>query len=199
MGWKNVTFAQYETIRLVMNNWFPADAGNISNIQTAAAIAFAESGNNPKAISPTGDYGLWQINKAAHPDLFAKYKWDDPADNVKMAAAVYHAAGNKFTPWTAYKNGAYKAHIPQYEGDASTLDVIKGVGPILGQEAASALPGVGAVTGVLGDLNPANWLDWAKNAFLTAGVFILALVLLIVGVWLLLPREIRPKAVPIPV
>lgn len=42
----------------------------------AVAIAKCESGLRPWAKSRTGDHGLWQINKRAHPDISAKQAYD---------------------------------------------------------------------------------------------------------------------------
>lgn len=87
-------------------------AGFPSNqLNVAQAVAEAESGGNPTAISSTDDYGLWQINKAAHPDLFDKYTWSDPQQNADMAFAVWKAAGDSWDPWTTYKSGAYQKFL----------------------------------------------------------------------------------------
>jgi hypothetical protein len=37
-----------------------------ANVREAWAIAMRESGGNPSSISETGDYGVFQFNKAAH-------------------------------------------------------------------------------------------------------------------------------------
>lgn len=71
-------------------------------LDTAIAIALAESGGDPSVVSPTNDYGLWQINKAAHPDLFASHDWTNPVDNTEMARQVWANAGNSFRPWVTY-------------------------------------------------------------------------------------------------
>jgi len=50
------------------------------------AIATVESGLNPNAISPTGDYGLFQINKKAHPRFFSSsIPWNNPEHNARYA------------------------------------------------------------------------------------------------------------------
>lgn len=43
------------------------------NLREAWAIAMRESGGRPDAISPTGDYGAFQLNRAAH----GKQAWWD--------------------------------------------------------------------------------------------------------------------------
>jgi hypothetical protein len=80
------------------------------------AICLAESGGDPYAISSTGDYGLWQINRAAHADLFVHHRWQNPVDNAAMARSVYMGRGGGTTglqAWSTYTNGAYKAHLRQ--------------------------------------------------------------------------------------
>ncbi|WP_187366548.1 transglycosylase SLT domain-containing protein [Trebonia kvetii] len=75
--------------------------GNPSDAFMAAEIAMAESGGNPNAISPTSDYGLWQIN-ASNGSLATL----DPYANAKSAIAL-SGNGTNWGPWTTYTSGAY--------------------------------------------------------------------------------------------
>ncbi len=75
--------------------------GNPSDAFMAAEIAMAESGGNPNAISPTDDYGLWQIN-ASNGSLATL----DPYANAKSAIAL-SGNGTNWGPWTTYTSGAY--------------------------------------------------------------------------------------------
>jgi len=90
-----------------------------SDLITAVAVALAESGGNTKAYNPEknagtppgeGSYGLWQIYLHRHPE-FAKLDKFDPQLNANEAYKVYVEAGNSFTPWSTFKNGAYEAHL----------------------------------------------------------------------------------------
>jgi LysM repeat protein len=67
----------------------------------AAEIAMAESGGNPNAISPTDDFGLWQINgsNGALATL-------NPIQNAKSAITLSDD-GTNWNPWTTYRSGAY--------------------------------------------------------------------------------------------
>jgi|SoiMethySBSTD1v2_1073268.scaffolds.fasta_scaffold13508_13 hypothetical protein len=88
---------------------FPPD-----QIQTATAVALAESGGETTATNRNSngstDYGLWQIN-TIHGQLLNQGDKFNPLDNAKMALTVYARAGNKWTPWTVYKTGAYQAQM----------------------------------------------------------------------------------------
>jgi LysM repeat protein len=75
--------------------------GNPSDAFMAAEIAMAESGGNPNAISPTSDYGLWQIN-ASNGSLATL----DPYANAK-SAIILSGNGTNWGPWTTYTSGAY--------------------------------------------------------------------------------------------
>ena len=75
--------------------------GNPSDAVMAAEIAMAESGGNPNAISPTADYGLWQIN-ASNGSLATL----DPFANAK-SAIILSGNGTNWGPWTTYTSGAY--------------------------------------------------------------------------------------------
>jgi hypothetical protein len=96
---------------------YAANAGfSGASLQTAVAIALAESSGNPMVIgdthlTPGGSVGLWQINLAAHPE-YAGANLLDPQANADAAFAVYQAAGGKFTPWTTFNTGAYASALP---------------------------------------------------------------------------------------
>jgi LysM repeat protein len=68
----------------------------------AAEIAMAESGGNQYALSPTDDYGYWQIN-ASHGPAMATF---NAIGNAKAAIAI-SADGHDWAPWTTYVDGAY--------------------------------------------------------------------------------------------
>ncbi|MHB8674717.1 MAG: transglycosylase SLT domain-containing protein [Candidatus Limnocylindrales bacterium] len=94
------------------------------DLATAIAIAMAESGGNPKAYNPEtaartpvgqGSFGLWQIYLKAHPE-FAGVDLTDPQTNANAAFSVYQAAGNRFTPWSTFGNGAYASYLSQAQG-----------------------------------------------------------------------------------
>jgi hypothetical protein len=95
---------------------YAANAGfSGSALQTAVAIALAESGGNPTVIgdtniTPGGSVGLMQINLAAHPQYSAADLLD-PQANMDAAFQIYQQAGG-FTPWTTYNTGAYAAQLP---------------------------------------------------------------------------------------
>lgn len=91
-----------------------------NDAQIAAAIAIAESSGrpniyNPETAMPTppqkGSYGLWQIYLNAHPE-FSGQNLFDPVTNAQAAFLVYSAAGNSFSPWSTFTNGAYAAYLP---------------------------------------------------------------------------------------
>jgi len=75
--------------------------GSASDAFMAAEIARAESGGNPNAISPTADYGLWQIN-ASNGALATL----NPYQNARSAIILSHN-GSNWDPWTTYHSGAY--------------------------------------------------------------------------------------------
>jgi LysM repeat protein len=75
--------------------------GSAGEAVMAASIAMAESDGNQYALSPTDDYGYWQIN-ASHGAL-ATY---NPLGNAKAAVEI-SSNGEDWTPWTTYTSGAY--------------------------------------------------------------------------------------------
>ena len=75
--------------------------GSPAHALMAAEIAEAESGGNPNAISPTDDFGLWQIN-ASNGALSTL----NPYENARSAIILSHD-GTNWDPWTTYHIGAY--------------------------------------------------------------------------------------------
>ncbi len=69
----------------------------------AAEIAMAESGGNQYALSPTDDYGYWQIN-ASHGPAQATF---NAYGNARAAIAISDD-GRDWSPWTTYVTGAYE-------------------------------------------------------------------------------------------
>jgi LysM repeat protein len=75
--------------------------GSSSKAFMAAEIAMAESGGDPNAISPTDDFGLWQINGSngalATLNVLANAR----------SAIILSDDGTNWDPWTTYHSGAY--------------------------------------------------------------------------------------------
>jgi hypothetical protein len=76
--------------------------GNPADAFTAAEIAMAESGGNQYALSPTDDYGYWQIN--ASNGALATFN----AYGNARSAIILSDDGTNWDPWTTYRTGAYE-------------------------------------------------------------------------------------------
>ncbi len=75
--------------------------GNPADSFMAAEIAMAESGGNQYALSPTDDYGYWQIN--ASNGALATF---NAYGNARSAIILSHD-GTNWDPWTTYTEGRY--------------------------------------------------------------------------------------------
>jgi len=80
-----------------------AGGGSHAEAFTAAEIAMAESGGQQYALSPTNDYGYWQIN-GSHGPAEATF---DPIGNAQAAIAI-SSDGTDWGAWTTYVSGAYQ-------------------------------------------------------------------------------------------
>jgi hypothetical protein len=80
------TYAQLEQL------WINA-GGNPQVAAIAAAVAMAESGGNPNAISPSNDYGLWQINS-----IHGAQATLDVMANARAAVSISNN-GQNWGPW----------------------------------------------------------------------------------------------------
>ena len=79
-----------------------AAGGSHSEAFMAAEIAMAESGGQQYALSPTSDYGYWQIN-VTHGPAQATFS---ALGNAQAAVAI-SGDGTDWSPWTTYRTGAY--------------------------------------------------------------------------------------------
>jgi LysM repeat protein len=75
--------------------------GSPAHALLAAEIARAESSGNPNAISPTADFGLWQINESN-----GSLATLNPYQNARSAIILSHN-GTNWGPWTTYHSGAF--------------------------------------------------------------------------------------------
>jgi hypothetical protein len=67
-------------------------------------------GGRDPAVTNGNDFGLMQINRAAHPDFFAHHDWRDPAANIDygagvLAADLRHYDGDVVRAAAAYNAG----------------------------------------------------------------------------------------------
>jgi len=76
--------------------------GNPADAFMAAEIAEAESGGNQYALSPTADYGYWQIN--ASNGALATFN----AYGNARSAITLSDDGSNWNAWTTYHTGAYE-------------------------------------------------------------------------------------------
>lgn len=93
---------------------------------TAVAIAIAESGGNPQAVSPlnsngTRDYGLWQINSVHRSSGFDTTLGLSAEYNAKWAYKI-SSGGKNWRPWSTYWSnpftsgagqGVYRTHLSE--------------------------------------------------------------------------------------
>lgn len=86
-------------------------------VPVMTAIALAESGGNTDVVHhnsdshSTTDYGVWQINDYWNPVIFRSGDWRNPADNARMAFAIYQEQG--FRAWSVFKSGRYSEYLSQ--------------------------------------------------------------------------------------
>ena len=105
------------------------------------AIAGAESGWNPDARSPTDDWGLFQINRYWHRDLFDRFQWNNPYQNTQMAHIVW--SSQHYSGWSTYNNGAYLKYLGQSGGGGG---IPQGVGSgAMWDQPGSPPPGPGGM------------------------------------------------------
>jgi hypothetical protein len=103
-----------------------------NDLQTAVAIALAESGGNPKNVGDKKlapergpSLGLWQINMGTkvHASEFAAYDVFDPQVNANLAFSLYRRAGNSFRDWSTFTQADPKTGRPYYQAHLSVAEI----------------------------------------------------------------------------
>lgn len=95
-------------------------------LQWACCVALAESGGDSGAISPSADYGMWQINQIHFGDgIIDSGNWSNPTVNAREAIRLSNN-GQNWAAWcTAWANpqgncGHGYLHTPQPGSPAYT-------------------------------------------------------------------------------
>lgn len=203
-------------------------------LDTAIAVCLAESGGDTLAKNSSSTAtGLWQILVSAHGGEISdaiKY-WEtnladgkvltiyDPRVNTMAAALVYQKSGSKFTPWQAYTSGSYKHHTGHGKAAYKFITSKKNL-ELTRKNFIDNLKNDQATVGLLSDLTKgltgggitASLPDWLKSvlafaasAGITVGIFLLALVLVLVGLWVMVShtkagksfKRSIPKVIPV--
>jgi len=205
------------------------DPATVEWLDNAIAIVLAESGGNPDAKNTKSSAsGLWQIMASVHKaqiDFAIKAVGSesgnnsltvfDPRVNTMVAGQVYQGAGNKWTPWQAYNTGDYR----KFKGHGSkvwdhlnspaniTAGIDKFKDSIDSQLHSANLIPLGVAGDVANRVSNAmpSWISpllaFVKQAGLPIGVFLLALVLIVLGIVFLIAgtkpaQAIVDKAIP---
>lgn len=211
-GGRTRVLTPYQIGMLIANeNWGPVKGAGTRRmgqtasafLDTAIAVCLAESGGNTAAKNPSSSAsGLWQIMASVHADKIGGRDIFDPVVNTEVAHKIYDNAGG-WSPWEAYNTGAYKKYLGHgkevYDKLAATSDadlksfilsVAAGLSP--GGAAAALLAGGEVkwdIPGAIRDLS-AKIVQGGK----IAGWFLLALTLILAGVWVLFQRSPTGKA-----
>jgi hypothetical protein len=179
------------------------EAKAVAWLDTAIAIVLAESNGNPAAKNGNAS-GLWQIMASVHGDLIKdaivavnaetgkseKLDVFDPRVNTFVAGRLYSSRG--WQPWEVFTNGAYKKHTGHGK---KAWDFINS--PKMRQKQWTSFQAnmidnesYADLAGSFGAVTPLGLLDrgmaFAKSAGLTIGVFLIALVVIILGLVIVL-------------
>lgn len=128
----------------VMHFW-ERNGGAHANVVNAVAVSEAESNWNSSAISPSSDYGLWQINSIHFGNgIIDHTNWWDPNVNARAAIAI-SGNGTNWAAWCTawqYPDGnCGHGYLPNPEplspagrnvhGVAIILDIVTNAGTII--------------------------------------------------------------------
>jgi hypothetical protein len=154
-----------------------------TQVPIMTAIALAESGGRTDATNKNSDdygsvdYGIWQINSHWNGDLLTLGDWRNPADNARMARAVFDRQGYK--AWAVYNSKTYAGHL----GEAQQASG-KWLPPPVPFPVPKGAPNLGLL------INPHTWL---RVAMFIGGVTLMWWALLLMG-WASLPAPVKSAA-----
>lgn len=179
-----------------------------------AAIAAAESSCDPKAkggpnSNGTYDYGLWQINGGAWADLVKEPDIFQPMYNASAAGVVYKKQG--LSAWSVYGGENYRKNLEavknqlqgqSWEEIASSKDYNKAIytGSSNVSDINSAADAANPLGGIakMWDLTPVT--DFLKTQMAVIGVFALAMLFIVLGLYLLIKPALPPVSInPLPI
>lgn len=87
---------KWANVEIIRRTWNYTPDGEI-----AVAVAYSEHGLNCTGVSPTNDYGLFQLHNIPV---------EDCEENARIAyEEKYKKRG--FQPWTDYRNGKYLKYL----------------------------------------------------------------------------------------
>ena len=162
-----------DQIRAVAAAVLPGASSHTLDI--AVAIALAESRGNTAAISPTNDYGLWQINAPSWPG-FSKASLLTVSGNARAMAHVSQG-GTNWNPWVTF-GSKYRDFMPG-GAQAAAYGITAG-----GATATTGLPSPGDVIDAAGDAAGAVAGAWVEPLVSRAAVAVLAMVFTSFGLFL---------------
>jgi hypothetical protein len=118
-----------------------------AQIANGTAIALAESGGDLAAISPSGDYGLWQINRRYHfgDGIIDAGNWQDPVvqfqEMWKLSGGMQNwgAWCTAYSPENVSHCGAW--YLPNPEPGSPAQDQFNVVDPVLSGIRGTPPPG----------------------------------------------------------
>lgn len=140
------------------------NGGDKAKVVLAVAVSTAESGRDTTAISPSSDYGLWQINSANFGWLGLTASTALQANPNARAAIRMSGNGTNWAPWcTCWTDPAANCghgNLPYPQPGSPAYSYIDAVAQALGQH--PPVPPPGGVGGHVGGTSPAA----AENALI---------------------------------
>lgn len=146
---------------------------DVTDLGRAVAIAFAESGGNPRAHNnrpPDDSYGLWQINMLGNLGPSRRQQFGitsndqlfDPATNAKAMVAI-SGGGKNWKPWTTYGGLRYLGFLPAAQAAAAGIaagnPIADAAGGAVDAVTEPVQAGVGAV------IKAGEWMSDRNNWF----------------------------------
>lgn len=163
------------------------------DLTVAVAIAFAESGGDPRAHNPRppdNSYGLWQINMIGGLGPARRKQFNlpnnealfDPATNARVAYAIYKARGS-FADWSTYNNKSYKRYMTKAEQEGKDAQDQTKRDALLDQLKLQSNPLLALTAGLQ------TFTEQFRKLSISWFVIVLAVVLIILGIVILTRKQ----------
>lgn len=124
--------------------FWEAAGGPAAQVVNAVAIAMAESGGQSDIVSPSLDYGLWQINIGHFGDgIISGVNWSSPGVNAAEAVSIYNGGygwGAWCTAWANPAANCASGYLAAPQAGSAAYGWLVAVETILGVASITAPP-----------------------------------------------------------
>ncbi len=156
-----------------------------TDLETAVAVALAESSGRTDVVNYLGCVGLWQIYRKVHQSRHPLWTEDwlkNPSNNAIAAFQIWRDAGDSWRPWSTYTSGSYRRFQSQARQASTTIGILPGgVSPLAVPSDSQQLIDGGAIVDKFQSIGDFIKLITDPHTQLRIAYVLIGIVLIIIG------------------